>query len=92
MFYCKKLNCFGGTAGACNQNQDSSWSHKVGYCGADSSPGSSAASGTTSKQLKTIDTTQLFWTYIDTVLHLIQSLSRETLIADVCEPLREYLL
>ena len=57
---CKKLNCFGGTAGACNQNQDSSWSHKVGYCGADSSPGSSAASGTTSKQLKTIDTTQLF--------------------------------
>ena len=58
---CKKLNCFGGTAGACNQKQDSLWSHKVGYCGASSNDTStSAASGTISKPLKTIETTQLF--------------------------------
>ena len=59
---CKKLNCFGGTAGACNQKQDSLWSHKVGYCGTSSNfdTTTSAASGITSKPLKTIETTQLF--------------------------------
>ena len=60
---CTKLNCFGGTAGACNQKQDSSWSHKVGYCGASSNATATSAdvaNVATSKSSKTVETTQLF--------------------------------